>query len=277
MKNQKVEEYYEIEKILDKKIENDQVKYKVKWKGYPISEATWEPLRNFLGNMAEIDNFERNRKSEREKEIENFKKERNNEERLRNINTYVPSKIMVDSPMSLKSKPIKTEKDKKVPIKNEKIDRYLSPRRNYPSPKKIREVNIKREKSPSPYYLNQREEEYDEENNYENSYEEDSHHHHHSRNYQKQNYKEVVEQKMKQGFLGRDKPDQIISAKRHIDLPRELLCEISWKKRKNNTTPLNSFYLNSEIKKYHPMLLVNYYEEHLIFPKRKDKKEHYYK
>ena len=88
---------------------------------------------------------------------------------------------------------------------------------------------------------------------------------------------EVVEQKMKEGILGRDKPDQIISAKRHIDLPRELLCEISWKKRKNNTTPLNSFYLNSEIKKYHPMLLVNYYEEHLIFPKRKDKKEHYYK
>lgn len=78
--------------------------------------------------------------------------------------------------------------------------------------------------------------------------------------------------RMKEGRLGIDIPDKIISAKRHIDLPKELFCEIQWKKRKDNTQPLNSFYLNSEIKKQAPLLLVNFYEEHLVFPECKKKK-----
>ena len=78
--------------------------------------------------------------------------------------------------------------------------------------------------------------------------------------------------RMKEGRFGIDIPDKIISAKRHIDLPKELFCEIQWKKRKDNTQPLNSFYLNSEIKKHEPMLLINFYEEHLVFPECKNKK-----
>lgn len=275
MKKQNIEEYYEIEKILDKKIENDQVKYKVKWKGYPLSDATWEPLRNFSGNMEKIEKFE--------EEIDELKKERDYKERFHNLDINTPKKIMVDFPMSFNTK--SNENEKKVQIKREKIERYLSPQRNYSSPKRTNKVNIKREKSPSTYSWRRREkeEEYDDEENEENEEndsEEDSFqdkHHHYSRHHQNKNNYEPFKRKMKEGILGKDKPDRIVSAKRHIDLPSELLCEISWKRRKNNITPLNSFYLNSEIKKYHPMLLVNYYEEHLIFPKRKEKKEHYYR
>ena len=39
-----------------------------------------------------------------------------------------------------------------------------------------------------------------------------------------------------------------------------------------NKVNLNSFYLNSEIKKHEPMLLINFYEEHLVFPECKNKK-----
>jgi len=40
------EELYVMEKILGKKGKGRHVKYLVKWKGWDISEATWEPMAN---------------------------------------------------------------------------------------------------------------------------------------------------------------------------------------------------------------------------------------
>jgi hypothetical protein len=37
-----------VEKILDERISKDQVELKVKWKNYPVSEATWEPIAELL-------------------------------------------------------------------------------------------------------------------------------------------------------------------------------------------------------------------------------------
>jgi len=56
-------EEYEVEKILDKKETRRgrglAVRYLVQWKGYPLSDATWEPLSN-LGNAKEaIEDYER--------------------------------------------------------------------------------------------------------------------------------------------------------------------------------------------------------------------------
>jgi len=39
---------YEIEDILDKKIVNNMVYYKIFWKGYSITDATWEPMDRLL-------------------------------------------------------------------------------------------------------------------------------------------------------------------------------------------------------------------------------------
>ncbi len=40
------EEEYEVEKILDKRKHYGKIQYLIKWKGYPLSEASWEPESN---------------------------------------------------------------------------------------------------------------------------------------------------------------------------------------------------------------------------------------
>ena len=40
------EEEYEVEKILDKRTYYGKIQYLIKWKGYPISESSWEPESN---------------------------------------------------------------------------------------------------------------------------------------------------------------------------------------------------------------------------------------
>jgi hypothetical protein len=43
---------YEVEEILDSKLVRKKLYYLVLWKGYPISEATWEPP-DHLSNAAQ--------------------------------------------------------------------------------------------------------------------------------------------------------------------------------------------------------------------------------
>ena len=74
-----------------------------------------------------------------------------------------------------------------------------------------------------------------------------------------------------EGTLGKDLPIRIVSAKRHASLPKELICEIEWKTRPDGIKPNNSFLTNTMIKKANPTLLVDFYEDHLIFPDRKKK------
>jgi len=40
------EEEYEVEEILDKRKHYRKIQYLVKWKGYPLSESSWEPESN---------------------------------------------------------------------------------------------------------------------------------------------------------------------------------------------------------------------------------------
>ena len=46
MNMNKDDDYYHVEKILDKKRIKGKIKYLIKWKGYSMKECTWEPLIN---------------------------------------------------------------------------------------------------------------------------------------------------------------------------------------------------------------------------------------
>ena len=59
-------EYY-VEKVLDKRVENGEVRYLIKWEGWSKENATWEPLEN-LGNINNlIEKFEKEKRETRKK------------------------------------------------------------------------------------------------------------------------------------------------------------------------------------------------------------------
>ena len=47
-----------MEKIIDKRYINGKLEYKIKWVGYPMSECTWEPVRNLANVKPMIKEFE---------------------------------------------------------------------------------------------------------------------------------------------------------------------------------------------------------------------------
>ena len=51
------EEYYDVEKILDRRKINGKYEYKIKWEGYPIDESTWEPLKNLKHAKELVDEY----------------------------------------------------------------------------------------------------------------------------------------------------------------------------------------------------------------------------
>lgn len=55
------DEEYEVETILDKKIYRNKPLYLIKWKGYPLHDATWEPLDNLQNTMDMVNHFENQR------------------------------------------------------------------------------------------------------------------------------------------------------------------------------------------------------------------------
>ena len=49
--------FYNIEKIIDKRITNGQFEYKIKWEGYPMSQCTWEPFKNLETAKEMVDEY----------------------------------------------------------------------------------------------------------------------------------------------------------------------------------------------------------------------------
>ena len=53
------EDEYEVEAILDKKLVRQKPFYLVKWLGYPLHEATWEPLTHLINTQELVNEFEK--------------------------------------------------------------------------------------------------------------------------------------------------------------------------------------------------------------------------
>jgi hypothetical protein len=45
------EEYY-VEQVLEMRVKDGRDEFLVKWIGYPLNEATWEPFENLSGQVA---------------------------------------------------------------------------------------------------------------------------------------------------------------------------------------------------------------------------------
>jgi hypothetical protein len=54
---QQSEQFYEVEKILDRKKVKGKFQYLIKWKGYPLSESTWEPLSHLQYMKDSVNQF----------------------------------------------------------------------------------------------------------------------------------------------------------------------------------------------------------------------------
>ena len=80
-------EYYNIEKILDRKYNGGRLEYKIKWEGYPMSESTWEPMKNLESAKEMVEEYNRTHpmNSQKKSKSHSKKKEQNFVNKKRNI------------------------------------------------------------------------------------------------------------------------------------------------------------------------------------------------
>lgn len=221
----------EIQKILHKKVIDDSVFYYIQWKDDPVQKCSWESLLNLRDNMEYI------------QEYEDFICD----------NGKIPFESIKKDEDSLGKIPLISAHPSTLVSRNNVITKYMKNVKNGGRKKKLKHAKIIDDEEDNDFSIN-------EDASKTGSTKEDS-------ITKEKNKEESKEQKLIEGILGIDKPERILSAKRHMsELPRELICEIQWKKRKDNTRPLNSYYLSNQIKKMEPILLLNYYEDHLVFP-----------
>ncbi|OBT87638.1 hypothetical protein VE02_02719 [Pseudogymnoascus sp. 03VT05] len=51
------DEEYEVEKVLDSRVQNGELKFYILWKGFSMEEATWEPRSNLENSTEAIDEY----------------------------------------------------------------------------------------------------------------------------------------------------------------------------------------------------------------------------
>ena len=64
--------YYKVEKIIAKKEIEGEPKYLIKWVGWPIESATWEPIENLSLIHKMVKDFERSLQKKKEEDSESI-------------------------------------------------------------------------------------------------------------------------------------------------------------------------------------------------------------
>jgi hypothetical protein len=82
-------DFYNIDKILDRKKVNGKYLYKIKWEGYPMSQSTWEPTKNLESAIELVEEYNRIHpfpNSQKSSKTENYKfiNKKRKEEKLEN-------------------------------------------------------------------------------------------------------------------------------------------------------------------------------------------------
>ena len=69
-------EYYNIEKILDRRFNGEKLEYKIKWEGYPMSESTWEPMKNLESAKEMVEEYNRTHPINSQKNSKSYSKKK---------------------------------------------------------------------------------------------------------------------------------------------------------------------------------------------------------
>ena len=78
------DDYYEVEKIVDKRKFKGKMQYFVKWKNYPSSTNTWEPMSHLKNVNDLVEEYENELKGKDEREQEEEKKEKEKKKKEKN-------------------------------------------------------------------------------------------------------------------------------------------------------------------------------------------------
>ena len=89
MKKKKSVNIFNVANILDKKVINGKPYYYVEWEGYPLEDATWEPLKHLESCLDIVEKFERKferktKKVAQKQELNSEKKEKRAEKLIKN-------------------------------------------------------------------------------------------------------------------------------------------------------------------------------------------------
>ena len=60
---------YAVEKIIGKRMVNDEIQYKIKWENYPIEESSWEPIENLANSQKFVKEFDQKYDKEMSREV----------------------------------------------------------------------------------------------------------------------------------------------------------------------------------------------------------------
>ena len=130
------EESYEVEKIVKSRSVNGRTEYFVKWKNYPSTQNTWEPIENLANAMQLVDEF-----LEKEKQT-NLNKKRSDHSSSKGL-TELPKKAEEKS--TKQTPPKDKQKEVSSPVKEiKKNEESKKTETKSPQPSKTQETKPKK-------------------------------------------------------------------------------------------------------------------------------------
>ena len=277
------EDFYNVERIVEKKIINGTNKYLIKWEGYPESQNTWEPLDNLLSVVEMVDEFE-NSLREKEKEkysldiISTGKNDSGNKQD--DLNVYKPKKANLlpnDDEEETYSDLSKTRKLKKIVQENEEINLFGKIHDEY---QKDQDLDLEEHNKEMDFEDNGK----DQSNiNIERRFNEDKPidkniksdkkiENFLNKNHDKKEIKGRPKKRLlplEGHFKYRDKPKEIVSVK--MEKNNSLRFKVSWYQRPDGIIPIETSFTNDQLREYDPLFLLDFYESKIVLCSKKRK------
>lgn len=253
-----------VEEIIDKKIDEEKnMLYQVKWKDLPESKATWETI-DIFDNINIIKEFEKKRKG-----LTSKVNEKDTPKEHRDL-VIKHKKIVTDE--SDEENKVTNDKHCEENENDEAVDINIS------------DVNHKEKEIKSDSYKEEDDNKgkadvsNEEKKNVENNTNNDEQiftkqKRKREREKRTENKKKLLfntkSKRNRKGTLTKDIPLAIKTAKQNPKNLNQILCEIKWIPNQSGQSLKNTWYTNTKLKFKYPLLLLEYYENHLSFPKQK--------